>query len=118
MMTNKTTENFWQIMSTFEWPEPKPVFFRLYHNVDGTPVAYSMEELPHLYVEVEPAVYHQANMNVQVVNGQLIFKQLNALVNKLQPADHGTPCHPEDICVVVSLDQPHTKWTIVTNEIN
>ena len=56
-------------------------------------------------------------MNVRVIDGKLIFKKSN-LVNKLQPAEHGTPCDPRDVCVVVSPDQPNRKWTIVQNEFN
>jgi hypothetical protein len=117
-MSKETTENFWQVWNNFKWPDPVTVFFRLYHNEDGTPIAYSMVELPHPYVEVDSETYHCANMNVRVVNGRLIFKQPTVLVNKLQPADHGTPCHPEDVCVIVLPDQPNRKWTIVNNEIN
>ena len=39
-------------------------------------------------------------------------------VKKLEPSTTGTTCDPRDVCVVVSPDQPHTKWTIVNNEIN
>jgi hypothetical protein len=117
-MSNETTENFWNVLSNFQWPNPKPVFFRLYHNEDGSPIEYSMEEQPHSYVDVDPETFHKRNMNVQVVNGRLIFKQPGRLVNKLIPADNGTPCHPSDVCVVVSPDLPNRKWKTVTNEIN
>ena len=117
-MTDTATENFWKAMSEWVLPEPLPVFFRLYYNEDGTPIVYSMEELPHAYIEVDAQTYHIGNTNVRVVGGKLVFKQPAIIVNKLQPADSGTACDPRDICVVVSADQPHTKWAIVNNEIN
>ena len=97
-MTNETTENFWKVMSEWVPPEPKPIFWRLYHHADGTPIVYSMEELPHAYIDVDPAFFVECDMNVR--------------------AEHGTPCDPRDVCVVVSPDQPNRKWTIVQNEFN
>lgn len=111
-----TTENFWQVMSEWVPPEPKPVFFRLYHNDDGTPIVYSMEDLPHAYIDVEPEVFHQNNMNVCVVDGRLIVKK-TGFSDKLKPADYGTACDPRDVSVVVSANQSNRKWAIV-NEIN
>lgn len=111
-----TPDEFWSILHST--PEPKPIFFRLYHNNDGTPIGYSMEDLPHAYVEVEPEVFHQNNLNVRVVEGQLVFKRPATLVKKLQPAEYGTACDPRDVCVIVPADQPNRKWTIVDNEIN
>lgn len=116
-MTNETTENFWKVMTEWVPPEPNPIFFRLYYNNDGTPITYSMEDLPHDYIEITPEIFQNANMNVRVINNQLIFKKL-ATINKLQPADHGTACDPRDVSVVVSQDQPNRKWAIVNDEIN
>ena len=117
-MSNETTENFWAVWNSFEWPEPKTVFYRLYYNDDGTPIVYSQEELPHKYIDVDPATFMNANMNVAVINEELIFKQPSVTVNKLQPAERGTTCDVRDVCVVVKEDQPNRRWAIKTNEIN
>ena len=117
-MSNETTENFWSVWNSFKWPEPTQVFYRLYYNEDGTPIAYSSEELPYSYIDVDPATFINANMNVVVINGELIFRQPSITVKKLQPADRGTACDPRDICVLVSVDQPNRKWNLKTNEIN
>jgi hypothetical protein len=114
---NETTENFWKAMLEWVPPEPKPIFYRLYYNNDGTPIAYSMEDLPHACIDVTPEIFQNANMNVQVINQQLIFKK-SLTINKLQPADHGTACDPRDVSVVVSADQPNCKWAIVNDKIN
>ena len=115
-MSEMTPDEFWSILHAA--PEPKPVLFRLYYNDDGNPICYSMDELPHAYVELEPEVFHQNNMNVRVVDGRPVFKRPATLVQKLQPAEYGTACDPRDVCVVVSADHPNQRWTIVENEIN
>lgn len=115
-MSEMTPDEFWSILHAA--PEPKPVLFRLYYNDDGTPVCYSMDELPHAYVDIEPEVFHQNNLNVRVVDGKLIFKRPKTVIKKLRPADNGTACDPRDVCVVVAADQPNQKWTIANNEID
>ena len=119
MMSNDTTENFLQVMSTFEWPEPAIVSYRLYYNDNGTPKCYSMEDMPGKYVEVDRETYALSPWNVQVVDDKLYFINPTVTTQQLCPdAAHGTPCHNLDVCVVVGTDQPHTKWNTVTNEIN
>jgi hypothetical protein len=116
-MTNETTENFLQVMSTFAWPVPEPVIYKLYYNDNGMPECYSMEDLPGKYIEVDKETYVLAPWNVQVVEGWLHIIQPAIRVKKLCPgAATGTPCHTLDVCVVVTPDQPHTKWNTITNE--
>jgi hypothetical protein len=117
-VTNQTTENFLQVMSTFAWPDPIPPTYRLYYNDNGTPKCYSMEDLPGKYILVDKEIYVLALWNVQVVEGQLHIIQPAVQVKKLRPgAATGTPCHTLDVCVVVDLDQPHTTWNTTINEI-
>lgn len=117
-MTNQTTENFLQIMSTFTWPDPIPVTYKLYYNDNGTPKCYSMEDLPGKYIEVDRETYVLARWNVQVVEDRLHIIQPAVQVKKLCPGtDTGTPCHTLDVCVVVVTNQPHTKWNTTINEI-
>ena len=111
-----TEEEFWEIL--YNIPEPKPIFYRLYYNDDGSPIIYSMEELPDNYIEVDQLTYVLAPFNVRVVNGKLTYIKPVVTVKKLQPSTTGTPCNPNDVCIVVDPDQPHKKWTIVNNEIN
>lgn len=116
-MSNETTENFWQAWAEWNPEPPKPVFFRLYHNEQGLPLFYSMEDLPGSYVEVDAQTYLLGSHNVRVRNGQLI-KISRGVVKKLVPADNGTPCDPRDVCIVVSTDKPHVKWSLQTDEFN
>ena len=110
-------QEFWSILQAT--PEVKPIFYRLYYNDDGAPIIYSMEELPDNYIEVDQQTYVLAPFNVRVVDNKLTYIKPVVTVKKLQPNKlGGTACDPRDVCVVVSADQPHKKWTIVNNEIN
>jgi hypothetical protein len=93
-------------------PDPKPVFYRLYYQDDGTPLYYSMENLPGKYIEIDQATYQQYQPNVRVVDGRLIVIPPTSTIKKLQPSQHGTPCDPRDVCIVVDSDKPHTKWSL------
>lgn len=106
-------------MSTFEWPEAPAITYRLYYNDLGDPICYSMEQLPGKYIEVEREIFVTTPFNVKVVEGQLKILPPKVQVNKLVPsADTGTACHINNVCVIVDLDQPHTKWTKNTYETN
>ncbi len=39
-------------------------------------------------------------------------------ITKLVPADSGSPCHPDNVAVIVSEHKPHQKWTRKTYEPN
>jgi hypothetical protein len=117
MMSEITEQEFWSILQAV--PESKPVFYRLYYNDDGTPIIYSMEQLSDNYIEVDQETYVLSPFSVRVVDSRLIHIKPVITVKKLQPSHtNGTACDSRDVCIVVSTDQPHTKWTIATNEIN
>jgi len=116
-MTNQTTENFWKAWAE-PWPDPKPIFYRLYYDQQGYPVCYSMEDLPGNYIEIDQATHARSLPNVRVVNNQIQILTQTATVAKLQPCDNGTPCDPRDVCVVVDAEKNHTFWNTKTYEIN
>ena len=116
-MTNATTENFWRAWAE-PWPEPPPVFYRLYHDEQGRPVCYTMEDLPGTYIEIDQATYAQSLPNVRVVNGQIQTLKQSVTVDKLQPSHTGICCHPNDVCVIVTQNQPHIFWNTKTHEIS
>jgi hypothetical protein len=116
-MSEVSEQEFWAILQAM--PEVRPVFYRLYYNDDGTPVIYSMEQLSGNYIEVDQETYALSPFNVRVLDGKLTYVKPIVTVKKLQPNKvNGTACDPRDICVVVNLDQPHTKWNLVNNELN
>ena len=99
-------------------PEPKPIFHRLYYNDDGTPICYSMEDLPGKYIEIDQATYAKGLYNVRVIDGRIVEIVPKVTIKKLKPSEHGTCCDPQDICVIVDPAKPHTKWSVTTNEID
>ena len=108
-MSDLTEQEFWSILQAM--PEPKPVFYRLYYNDDGSPIIYSMEDLPGNYIEVDQSTYALAPFNVMVINNKLVYVKPKITVKKLYPLEStGTTCDTGDVCVVVRPDQPHTKW--------
>ena len=114
---NETTENFWQVWNNLPPYEPPSVFWRLYYDDTGFPLFYTQEDKPGNYIDVTPEQYQRASMRVRVRNGQLVELAANP-VKKLQPSTTGTPCHPQDVSVVVSVDDKHQCWRIKTNETN
>jgi hypothetical protein len=113
-MSKDTTDNFWsawgqQIESTL------PIFYRLYHDDQGYPLFYSMEDLPGNYIDIDQETYALSSSKVRVVNGKLKNNTV-ALTAKLRPGTIGTACHYKDICIVVSEDQKHIKWRFKQND--
>lgn len=105
-----TPEEFWRILH--DAPEPKPVFFRLYHDDQGHPIIYSMENLSGNYIDVDSEIFARGSMDVRVVDGRLILIDRHNHATKLRPNhEHGTPCHPQDVCVIVDNHAPHIKWS-------
>ena len=114
-MSNQTLteQEFWSILAAM--PAPQPVFFRLYHDDRGNPLFYSMEDVPGTYIEIDAETFALSSMKVRVRNGQLVEVTWMSS-EKLQPTETGTPCHPKDITVVVSENNPHIKWSKQTYE--
>jgi hypothetical protein len=68
-MTEKQFLDFWK---TIKWPEIKPVFYRLYYDINGLPLFYSQEDLPGKYIDITPEQFALQNMAVRVVDEKLI----------------------------------------------
>jgi hypothetical protein len=98
-------------------PEPQQPFYRLYYNDNGVPLFYSMADEPGTYIEVTPEEYRRRNSNVRVRDGKII-EVTWATTAKLVPGNSGTPCHPDNVAVIVAEDQPHTRWSKRTYESN
>ena len=118
MNAKQTTENFWKVWNTFVWPELRPAQYRLYYKPDGSPLIYTMENLPGDWIEVSQQTYIAAPWNVRVIDGELRIIPKVKICHKLQPSDHGVACDPRDVCVVVSESSPKTYWSLQSHEIN
>jgi hypothetical protein len=110
-----TPEEFWSILHNM--PEPRPVFYRLYHDDQGHPLFYSMADEPGTYIEIDQAIFSRGAMNVRVQDGQPV-EITWATTTKLVPGNSGSPCHPDNVAVIVAENQPHTKWSKQTYESN
>lgn len=93
---------------------PRPVFYRLYHDDQGVPLFYSMEDLPGTYLEIDQETYARNDSNVRVINGKLC-RLSNNLVSRLVVSDQGTRCHPNDVSIVVDQSQPGQHWSLKTD---
>ena len=98
-------------------PEPRQPFFRLYHDAKGHPLFYSMADEPGTYIEISQKEYHRNASNVRVRDGKIVEVTWSTTA-KLVPGNSGSSCHPDNVAVIVTEDQPHTKWSKQTYESN
>ena len=111
-MNKISAEDFWKVFQEPLPPAPE-IFYRLYYRDNGSPVCYTMEDLPGTYIEVDKSTYLTGSYNVRVIDKKLVHMTPQSLIAKLQPnPSTGTPCDPQNVCVVVSEDQPHVKWSL------
>ena len=74
-----------------------------------------MEDLPGTYIEIDQATYAKNSYHVRVINGKLTHIDYAKVYSKLQPSNEGTPCHTNDVTIVVSSG-PNIKWKNITYE--
>ncbi len=101
-MTNSLLQAF-ENLKNKKQPLVAKVSYRLYHDENGVPLFYSMEDLPGLYIEIDKETYQQGRYDVVITQDKKI-KRLNNYHNmprKLAPSDStGTPCHNTNVMIV------------------
>jgi hypothetical protein len=108
-LATMTPEEFIQIL--IDAPPTPPIFYRLYYDSKGSPVCYTMEDLPGTYVEIDQDAFHRADQFVKVRDGKIYSHKPWLNPHKLVPSQSGFPCHPKDISIAV--DKPSsTKWSV------
>ena len=95
-------------------PEPAPVSYRLYHDLDGRLLFYSMEHVPGNWVEIDQAFYARSPHRVRVIAGQVHELEWHQSV-KLLPGQTGTPCYSKDVTIVYDSRQAQ-HWAITAYE--
>ena len=95
-------------------PVPKSLVYKLYHDDQGLPLFYSMEDLPGNWIEIDQSVFSRSPSHVRVIDGKLVEQRWRK-TSKLVPGDHGTACHVDDVMIVVDQSQPHIKWSKQSN---
>jgi len=110
-----TPDEFWSILHAT--PKPPQPFYRLYYDDQGRPLFYSMEDRPGTYIEIDQETFARGGTNVCVRGGKLVEVVWQTTI-KLVPGNSGSPCHPDNVAVIVAEDQPHTRWSKKTYESN
>ena len=106
-----TPEEFFGVLE--HMPVPVPVTYRLYHDDQGCPLFYSMEDLPGTYIEIDQETFAKNSTRVRVRNGKLVEVTWKT-TQKIVPSNSGTMCHEQDVAIVVK--QNGTYWSKQTYE--
>jgi hypothetical protein len=102
----------------FEAPKIEPPEFRLYYNDDGSIKYYCGDKSGEgNYIVIDSHTFAQARYDVMVVEGQIVSAKPKHIIHKLMPGNKGTPCHKEDISIIITEDIEHTKWDLVSYEL-
>ena len=99
-------------------PPVKQPRYRIYYDELGRPTSYSVDDLPGNYIDVDATVYMSGETNIRIINGKIEKIKPTVLIAKLVPSNSGTCCNPNNIGVVVTDTDPHTKWNLKTYEKN
>ena len=103
---------FLQALAEFNWTQPeKQLEFRLYYNVeDGTPLCYSMEDLPGDFIAVDSQTFNECRFDI-VVRDEKIIRVSVPQSWKLVESDSGDyVCHGNDITLIVDESCTNKKY--------
>jgi hypothetical protein len=75
-----------------------------------------MENVPGTYIEIDAKTFARSPSRVRVRDGKLVELTWKTTARLEQTDDVGTPCHPNDVAIVVNKVQPHQCWSKNTYE--
>jgi hypothetical protein len=102
-----TPDELWSILHSPV--DQQCLFYRLYHDEQGVPLYYSMEDLPGTYIELTQEQYNQGASNIRIRNNSIVELTWET-TSKLVPAESGTCCAPCNVSIVVAVQESHIKW--------
>jgi hypothetical protein len=111
MDNNEIFLDFWR---TYQWPEPRPVLFRLYHDPQGRPIEYSQEDHDGFYIDITPEEFVRADFRVRVIDGKIVAQEPPP-PPRLIKSQEGVRCHPYDV-TVISQQDPYQAWSMKQDE--
>lgn len=93
----------------------RKIEYRVYYDATtGEVLNYTNEELSGTYIIVDRETFAQHRFDCKIKNGKMVpFKEP---IGKLLPSDEGTPCMPNDICLVAAPNSPSIFWKMHTYE--
>lgn len=114
MTSSDTTKPNWLLgLEMLQVPPPPVREFRLYHDEQGQPLFYSMEDLPGRYICIDAITFAEGRYDLRVVDGQ-IRRPKRARSSKIKPSEDGVPCHHTNAMIIDS--RSHTFWKLQNHE--
>ena len=91
--------------------------YRAYYDDNGNVLCYTCEDLVGKYIIIDADVFAQARHDMKIENGLLVRTDPTVVVTKLVPSISGTRVSAQDMLVIVTSDEPDTKfWDLKTYE--
>ena len=107
---------FLKALREFSAEAPRPIEYRIYYDPEnGKILDYTTDDLPGKYIIVNQVIFQQHRFDCKIENGQIVEPKVS--IGKLSPADNGTPCHPDDVTIIVDRSAASVKyWKNYTHE--
>ena len=68
--------SFWEAVSTLEIEQPKPIYFRVYYDVEtNQPLFFSTENLPGNYIDITKEEYNTFRLEYLVIKDGKAFER-------------------------------------------
>lgn len=103
----------------FEAPKVVKPEFRLYYDEKGSVLFYTTEKPKGTFIVIDAQTYAECRHDIRVVNGEIVRNFQVVLVEKLVVDKEGTPCHYEDVSIIVDNDFiEKTYWSVKVYEFS